>query len=74
MYNDKDVSNNAEKDEATNVPDDLHLTGKVFAVAADDSPTETVCFVQITAKFDFSKNISKNHTVSDSAKYIIEYF
>ena len=42
MYTDKDVTDNAEKDEATNVPDDLHLTGKVFAIAADHSPTDTV--------------------------------
>ena len=68
MYTDKDVTNNAEKDEATNVPDDLHLTGKVFTISVDDSPTDTVWFVQITAKFDSSENVSKNHTVSDSAK------
>ena len=68
MYTDKDVTDNAEKDEATNVPDDLHLTGKVFAISVDDSPTDTVWFVQITAKFDSSENVSKNLTVSDSAK------
>ena len=74
QYNYKDVTDNSEKNEATNAPDDLHLTENVCAVAADDSSTDTIQFVQITVKFASSENVIDHHTVSDGTKYMIGHF
>ena len=42
QYNDKDVTDNAKKDEATSVPDRLYLTRNVCEISTDDSSTDTV--------------------------------
>ena len=55
---------------ATNV---LYLTN-VCTIAADDSSTNTVWFVQITAKFDYFETVTNNHAVSNGPKHIIIHF
>ena len=50
QYNDKDVTDNAGKNKAANDPEDLYLSWNVCAIAADDSSTFTVWFVQITVR------------------------